>query len=315
MKRFLSVLTTAAMVLSSASALAEYDKFNCVTNPSLQLSSLECVTCGISKYYADQGIELNPSHRWIALLGLLVRENKLTEDGGRGIVRDSDAKEVFLKEVIKRVQVYGVCSEFTVSDMGSRSKNMHDMTAQDWKEFSMFITGDKVPSEDSYDALAKKLGFKSNYGFWGGGNGPKASLDYLFQGHLEELTLDEKRAFFKEKLNQALEPEYTVAGEKKEKAIDFVRSGDEGMGLKRCLSEIRDKYFKKQMSDQETYKMCGVIADSCNIKRGSLDQKADFCAHIGMGLRRASPNQPPPFGGSSPRQPPPRPATSGKGIN
>ncbi|KYG62589.1 hypothetical protein AZI87_14910 [Bdellovibrio bacteriovorus] len=317
MKRLLSVLTTAALCLSSASALAEYDEFSCVTNSSLKLSSLECVTCGITKYYADQGIEMNPSHRWVALLGLMVRENKLTPQGGRGIVRDTEAHEVFVKEVIKRIQVYGVCNEFTVSEMGSRSKNMHDMTAQDWKEFSMFITGDKVPSDDTYDKFAKKLGFKSNNGLFGSDKGPKASLDYLFEGHMENLTLDEKRSLFKEKLNQALEPDYTVAGDKKNKSIEFVRSGDEGKGLKRCLSDIRERYFRKQMSDQETYKMCGVIADSCDIQRGSLDRGLDFCAHRGMGLRPASTTQPPPFsgGGGGRMPPPPRPATSGKGIN
>ncbi|KYG64440.1 hypothetical protein AZI85_03190 [Bdellovibrio bacteriovorus] len=320
MKRLLSVLTTAALCLSSASALAKYDKFECVTNDSLQLSSLECVACGISKYYSDQGIDFQPSHRWLALLATVVREEKLTSKGGRGPVSDLDAKTVFLQKVINRVQAYGVCSEFTVKNIDSRSREMHDMSAKDWGVFMHFISKDTIPDEKHYDELAESLGFKSNRLLSViGKNGPKASLDYLFENHeKDEVFLDDKRKQFKEKLNQALEPDYTISGDKKEKALDFIRSGDKGQGLRGCLAEIKERFFRKPLSDKETHKMCAVIANSCDIARGnSLTRKDDFCVLNGMGLRPASTTQPPPFGGNGGGRmpPPPRPATSGKGIN
>lgn len=307
MKKYQHVLTVAAIVFASATSLAGYDEFECVTNPNLESANLQCISCGISKYYADKGMEVTPSHKWLALLALKAREQGLGVSNG--VVRSDLAKERLQKSIIAEIQAYGFCTEYLGKNTlkNGRSKNYHDVSAEEWRVFFEFINRDKIPPEKGYAKIAEQLGFK-NPGFFGKGTA-KDNMDYLFQGAFENLSLDEKRALFKEKLNEGLAPDYNVSGDPVEKAKEFIAAGDKDQGLRNCLSDIKKRFFEQQMSDKDTFQLCETVATSCDLSRTPMDSKNDFCIHKGMGLR---PVQPPP----TQIPPPPRPAKSrpGKGI-
>nr|WP_295905773.1 hypothetical protein [uncultured Bdellovibrio sp.] len=302
MKTYQQILTIAAIALTSTTSFAGYDEFNCVTNGSIERAHLQCVACGISKYYSDKGIEVTPSHKWLALLGLKVREQNL-DSRSKGTVTSSDALENFQKDVIIKIQEYGFCAEYLGKDTKKkgRSNNMHDMSAEDWTAFFEFLNRDDNPSSKNYDKMAENLGFKSTSLI--GSGGAKKNMDYLFEGFDENLSLDDKRALFKEKLKQALASEYNVSGERAEKTKEFISSGDKDQGLRTCLSDIKQRFFQQQMSDKETFKMCEVIANACDLERTPMSAN-DFCVHKGMGLRPASSVG---SGGRVPLAPPPGP--------
>ncbi|WP_374078333.1 hypothetical protein [Bdellovibrio bacteriovorus] len=305
MKRYQQVLAIAAIAFTSATSFAGYDEFNCVTNDSLELSNLQCISCGISKYYADKGVEVTPSHKWLAILALKVRENKLDKDG-KGTTTSTDAEVNYKQQVIKKIQAYGFCTEYVGKDTPSRSKNMHDMSSTEWRTFFEFLNRDDLPSEKSYDKLSESLGFRSTALF--GSGGAKKNMDYLFEGFDEDLSLNDKRALFKDKLKQGVASDYNVSGEKIENSRKFISSGDKDQGLRNCLSDIKRRFFEQQMSDKETFKMCEVMANACDLARTPMS-KNDFCVHRGMGLRPATGT------GTQPRPLPPPPLPSkGTGV-
>lgn len=289
MTRYLKVFTVASLLFSAEPSFAEYDAFNCVTNPNLENAQLQCITCGLTKYYADKGVEVNPSHKWIALLAVRARE-KGFGSGTDSVVRSSIAKEKMQKTVIQDIQAYGFCNEYLGKSTvkSGRSKNYHDMSADDWKTFFEFINRDKIPTEKSYVELAEKLGFKDP-GFLAKGTA-KNNLDYLFEGAYEGYSLDDKRKLFKEKLNEALAPEYNVSGERVEKPREFIANGDKDQGLRNCLTDIKKRFFEKEKSDRETFEMCDAVAKACEIERVPMDYNKDFCVHKGMGLKPVAPS-------------------------
>lgn len=284
MKRYQHVLALATLLLTSATGIAGYDEFDCVTNPNLESANLQCISCGLTKYYADKGVEVNPSHKWLALLAIRARERGFGT-GSNNVVKSDVAKERLQKSVIVELQSYGFCNEYLgkTTVKNGRSKNYHDVSAEEWKMFFEFINRDKVPSEKSYANLAEKLGFKDP-GFLVKGSA-KNNLDYLFEGSYEGYSLDDKRKVFKEKLNEGLTPDYNASGERVEKTKEFIASGEKDEGLRNCLKEIKQRYFEKQMSDKDTYQMCETVAQACDLARVPMDPNQDFCIHKGMGLR------------------------------
>lgn len=307
MYQYFKYLVPALLVFSSATSFADYDQFNCVTNPSLENANLQCISCGLTKYYADKGLEVNPSHKWLALLAVKARERGFGTNPD-SVVKSDVAKEKLQKTVIMELQSYGFCEEYLGKNTlkNGRSRNYHDMSADEWKVIFEFINRDRVPSSKAYAQLAEKLGFKDP-GFLAKGTA-KDSLDYLFEGSFEGLSLDDKRKLFKEKLNEGLAPDYNVSGERVEKAKEFIASGDKDQGLRNCLSDIKRRFFEKQMSDKDTYQMCETVAKACDISRVPMDPQNDFCIHKGMGLRPISsaPAKP------GPVPPPPAPRPSGQ---
>lgn len=303
MKRYQQVLAIAVIVFTSVSSFAGYDEFSCVTNPNLQNANLQCISCGLTKYYADKGIEVNPSHKWLALLAIRARERGFGPSSG-SVAKSDQTRERLQKSVIIDLQAYGFCNEYlgktTVAN--GRSRNYHDVSAEEWKVFFEFINRDKIPNEKNYANLAEKLGFKDP-GFLAKGSA-KGNLDYLFEGAYEGYSLDDKRKLFKDKLNEGLAPDYNVSGERAEKAREFIASGEKDEGLRNCLKDIKQRYFQEQMSDRDTYKMCETVAQACDIARVPMDPNQDFCIHKGMGLRPV---------GSAPAMPgpiPPKPRST-----
>ena len=183
---------------------------------------------------------------------------------------------------------------------------MHDMSASDWKVFFEFINRDNVPGKDGYEKLAKSLGFKSSLF----GNSARQNMEYLFEGFYDNLSLDDKRALFKERIKQGLGSEYDVAGERQTKSVDFIASGDKDQGLRDCLADIKHRFLDQPMSDKETYKMCEVVANACDLDRTPMSNN-DFCVHKGMALRPASSVSPRPVG---PPPPPPGKAGNRSGV-
>ncbi|WII71315.1 hypothetical protein QJS83_12665 [Bdellovibrio sp. 22V] len=281
MKQYLSVLTLAAALLSVVPSFAEYDPFDCTTNSNLEASGLQCVSCGITKYYADRGEVVDPSHKWLVLLSLMVRKEGSSND-----------KQKMQMAVIKAIQSYGFCNQYLGEETlkNGRSKASHDMSAKDWEYFFKFLTTEALPAEKSYNDAAKKLGFKNA---WMSNTAARKNMDYLFEGMFDGIFLDAKRDKFASKLNEL---------------DDFSNDGKDDQGLRSCLREIREKFFTKRMTDRETYKMCEVVADACDIPRVPMAKGQDFCVHNGMGLRPASVKQPNPI---SPIAPPPSPGSSG----
>lgn len=308
MKRYQQVLTVLTLVMTSVTSFAGYDQFECVTNPSLENSNLQCISCGLTKYYADKGIEVNPSHKWLALLAIRARERGFGS-GSNNVVKNETAKERLQKSVIVDLQAYGFCSEYLgkTTTKNGRSKNYHDVSAEDWKVFYEFINRDKIPSEKEYEKLAAKLGFKDP---WLGGSAKK-NLDYLFEGSYEGYSLSDKRKLFKEKLNEGLAPDYTVAGEENKKSNDFIAAGDKDEGLRSCLTDIKKRFFETQLKDKETYELCDTVAKACDLERVPMDSNLDFCIHKGMGLKPvgAKTNTP-----NVPSPPPPGRSNQGSGV-
>ncbi|AHZ86228.1 hypothetical protein Bb109J_c0885 [Bdellovibrio bacteriovorus] len=311
MKQFSKALLATAIAFSATSALAGYDKFDCRTNEQMNMAGLECITCGIQKYYADKGTPVEVSDKWLTLIALNVQK-----EYGYNTVRSDIDKQNFQKEVIRRIQTYGFCSEY----LGKKTKETRpsreykDMSWADWKYYNEFLNRDIKISDKKMEEIASTLGFKDEFL----GSNPAENMNYLFEGMFENRSLDEKRKIFKEKLKQALESDYTVSGERREKTKEFIAKGEKDQGLTRCLADLNEKFMKKPMGDKETHAFCGVIANSCDIARVNLDSQKDFCILKGMALKPASSKvqQPPVFSGGGYRPtppPPPMPSRSGSG--
>lgn len=315
MKQFSKALLATAIAFTASPSFAGYDEFDCRTNNQMKNAGLECITCGIQKYYADKGTPVEVSDKWLTMIALNVQK-----EFGYNTVRSDVDKENFQKEVIRRIQTYGFCSEYLGKDTKKvgRSREYKDMSHADWTYFNQLLNRDARPSEKQMADAAEKLGFKTG---WTSSTPALENMNYLFEGMFEGRSLDEKRAMFKEKLRQALESDYTVSGERKEKSKEFIAKGDKDQGLTRCLEDLNNKFMKKPMGDKETHAFCGVIANSCDINRVNLDSQKDFCILKGMALKPASSpiSQPPVFsgdGGSGYRPqppPPPTPSRSGSG--
>lgn len=285
MKKYFSVFVMTAIVSTSAQALAGYDEFDCVTNTNLELTGLQCVACGITKYYKDKGVEgVNPSQKWLALLAVKARERGFSETSE--IAKSSYNKEQLQKAVIRQVQRYGFCTNYVGKDTAG-SRNSPDIKGDQWKTLYEFINRGSIPPESAYKKIASNFfGFKSP-GVFSSGNA-KTKMDFLFEGAYENISLDNKRALFREKI---------VDGR------DFIESGDDDQGLRSCLGDIKQRFFpgrdaSNQMSDRDTYNLCQTMAQACDIERVPMSAD-DFCVHKGMGLRPATTTQPNPIGGAT----------------
>ncbi|UXR65258.1 hypothetical protein EZJ49_03210 [Bdellovibrio bacteriovorus] len=294
MKQFSKALLGTAIVFTTSTAIAGYDDFDCRSNAQMEMSGLKCVSCGIQKYYQDQGQEVQVSDKWLALMGLLAQKQYNTNT-----VTSGEDREKFQMSVIKLVQAYGVCSEYLGKDTlkQGRSPEYHDMSAQDWRFINELLNRKQKVSDKQMETAAEMFGFDS---FFWRRQDSKDSLDYLFDGAFDgQSTLDYKRDIFKEKLNQATIPDYNVSGEKIERPKDYIKKGDKDQGLRKCLADVKERFFKKQMTDKTSHKFCATIADACDLPRKNLsNMREDFCLRQGMALRPASATQPKPFGGS-----------------
>lgn len=292
MKQFSKALLGTAIVFATSTSVAGYDDFDCRSNGTMEMTGLKCVSCGIQKYYQDQGQEVEVSDKWLALMGLLVQKRF---DGDT--VRSPQNREVFQTAVIKLVQAYGACSEYLGKDTvkNGRSRQYHDMSVEDWNAIKKYLTGSSPVSDKELNKIASMFGFDSF--FWRQQDN-KDSLDYLFEGAFDgQSTLEYKRDIFKEKLNQATIPDYNVSGEKIERPKDYIKKGEKDQGLRKCLADIKERYFRKQMGDKASHKFCATIADACDIPRKNLASTTeDFCLRQGMALRPVSQSQPKPFG-------------------
>lgn len=292
MKQFSKALLGTAIVFATSTAVAGYDDFDCRSNGQMEMSGLKCVSCGIQKYYQDQGKEIEVSDKWLALMGLLAQKQY-----GTNTVTSSEDREKFQMSVIKLVQAYGFCSEYLGKDTlkQGRSREYHDMSAKDWGFVNDLLNRNKKVTDEQMDKAAEMFGFDSF--FWRRQDN-KDSLDYLFAGAFDgQSTLDYKRDIFKEKLNQATIPDYNVSGEKIDRPKDYIKKGDKDQGLRKCLADVKERFFKQQMGDKTSHKFCATIANACDLPRKNLaSPREDFCLRQGMALRPASQSQPKPFG-------------------
>ncbi len=309
MKQLSKALLVTALIGSANPTLAGYDEFDCRSNGSIKNAGLECVTCGLQKHYRDQGLdEVKVSEKWLTLMGILAQR-----EYSQNTVRSPEEREAFQKAVIRNLQIYGFCSEYLGKETKGhgRSQNYKDMSAEDWRYFNSLLNRDYKISDDQLADAAAKLGFKS--GLFSN-KSAKKNLEYLFEGNYENLSLDQKRDLFKQKLKQALAPNYDISGEKISKEFEeFIADGDKDQGLRSCLADIKERFFEKTLSDKATHGLCVTMAEACDLPRKHLDSNGDFCIHPGMALKPASRQvQPPPFGNGTRPIPPPPPRPAGK---
>ena len=297
MKNFKHLLVT-TLLLTSAVSFAQlekgYNPYDCETNKSIELAGLQCVACGLTKFSGK-----DPSHKWLALLALKARESNLTHDGKGGPASSEEARQTLQKLVIKKLQDYSYCDSFKGKERVS--KNMVDMPTGAWSDLYPFINRATRPSDKAYDKVAELFGFKN--GVFSSG---KKNMDYLFEGFNEDYSMEDKRKMFREKVSGAVK--FEDNGGPPSSGNNFMESADDDKGLRNCLREIKERPV---LADQESFRMCEVVAASCGIDRQPMTA-GDFCMRKGMrlvvapGTGTAAPARP-----ALPPPPPPRPSQQG----
>lgn len=340
MKRLLSVLTTAALCFTSASALAEYDEFECRSSGlNLKNTQLECVSCGAQRYFAKKagGREVVPSEKWLTLLGTAaVQHMQLDKSGANKISANSDARENYQKVVISMIRDYGFCTRYVAKERAKRQDSKSsDIAPEDWNSVIYpSLTRNSNLDYSAQKQVGKYYGFDSSLFGWNAAenmnyfvlnspdphrsNFPEDGSDHDFARkyptYNQGQTRPERRPSFVRRLKEALGSEYDVNGNKKS-GDRIVHSGDKDNGLTECLREIEriqdgkgDPLLNSFLqSSKENNAFCKEMANSCDIG-------ADFCSGNGGSVTQPPPIQPPPR-----MPPPPRPtgggSKSGKGIN
>jgi hypothetical protein len=303
---------------------------NCYTNTSLQLSYLECVTCGAQNYMQkkaaeskDKSLDVAPSERWIAMIATATRS--YYEDNGVNISGNIEARERLQKAVMMQIQAYGFCTKFDGSHgKANRKEGYFDMSFSQWDKVMPHLTGDRVASAKEMDKFAE------DYGFDGATFSKKAgdNLKYLLFGDegssdmsrdarrasfakFEGMKLGDRRAAFQNRLDKVLNP-------RNGKVI----IAEDDNGLRGCLQQVQNGLngngpaAKAFMSDEpDSYGICKAMQESCDIS----DDGGNFCYAPGLHIKkkpiapapapRPVSTQPAPAGGGNYRpEPPPLPA-------
>jgi hypothetical protein len=297
MRRF-STAAAAAILLFTATGFAGYDEWNCNETSMLKLTGLQCVSCGIQKYNADNGKgDVAPSEKWLATLASGARSFHQLNAGEKGstaesIVRNDIAKKNMQTIVISQIQAYNFCTK---------------KSRVDWKFVNDFITNDRSRTDKDINDLAKVLGFTPGWL-------TKENAREAFRGLLEDtaytnLKTDQNTG---QKTRSSMDDRRRAFNEY---ANELIKRKDVDDDLRDCLNEMKSRTKTEKPTDLQSYQLCKTMTDSCDISN------ADFCANGldlsvktgGSGSSSGSQQRPPspvpasqqPTGG---RLPPPPPA-------
>lgn len=297
---------SALLLVFCATGFAEedgYDAWNCREGEMLKGVGLQCISCGIQKYYSDKGkSEVVPSSKWLTLLAVNARQFRTLKSGapsstGYGTEEANAMKRV----IISQIQAYGFCTTYISRDAlrATGGKQYRDMSSNDWKQFTPLIKFDQ--EESNVLTAAKAFGFR-NSSFLGIDQGKDAliSMRSMFDdSHLNDFDVTQKRAVFKGKLKEALS-DYDVSGERKS-TPEVIAGGDKDNGLRRCLEEVQQRLNTREFSDGNQA-LCETMASSCQMQKGFCN-KNDFSNSSGS-YTPQPPSRPlgnPPSGGKPPR--------------
>ena len=313
MKFLVSVLLSMTFLSVPVWADEEDDGFDCQSNDAIRNAQLECVTCGIQRYYQGKRSgpsAVVPSEKWLAFLAATTRSyKKLNPDGTKqsdeSIIRSSTALQSFHWNIITQVQAYGFCTDFLgkTTKKAARSKAYRNLSSEDWQELKPFITGSRDPDTKSLNTLAKDM-----FGFADAMFSDKAQknmYEFISDPNYRESSVEGRREVFRSKVDRALAPEYDVSGERTG-ASQIIQTGSDDQGMRECLEQIRDNLSGKNKSlgsafrTGENYQFCRSMAKSCELQ-------GDLC---GPSVKQI-PVAPPRAG--KPVAPPPPVPTKGRG--
>lgn len=252
----------------------EWDDFLCRNQTHLVGMGLQCISCGVQKYYSDHGRpNIVPSEKWISLLAVGARNFKNIESspdgkrhmstGGYGSIEMDNMKKV----VIHQIQAYGFCVNYISKDAKNVTggKNYRDLTAAE----SKYVTqaAKRALKEDDLNDVSKFFGFKqSKFLFFetsdhGAIDGAKTFFD---DANLNDATTVFKREVFKKKLNDALN-DYDISGEKKQNREEIIAAGDKDNGLRQCLEEVQRRLQSPEYKTANT-ELCQTMAAQCEVE-------------------------------------------------
>lgn len=259
MRRF-STVAAAAILLFTAPSFAGYDEWSCNENSMMKLNGLQCISCGIQKYYRDNGKgEIMPSEKWLVTLAAGARSFRQLNPGEKGatsesIVRNDIAKKNMQSAVISQIQAYNFCTA-----NGKRS-----IKPKTWSFINDFITNETSTSTDRQNDFAKFLGFDPSWR-------TSASARDLYKNLLE----DSANTNLKEDPKTKLLYRETMANRRllfNENVNELISRKDVDDELRDCLTEMKNRSKAEKPTDLQSYQFCKVMADSCDI----TDE--NFCA-------------------------------------
>ena len=272
----------ASVIFFTSASFAGYDSWNCRERDMLKGLGLQCISCGVQKYYSskDENKEVVPSEKWIALLAVNARAFRaLKSDAISKSSHGYSTTELdsMRRAVIAQIQAYGFCTHYmskeafdTITKGSVKPKPFQDLTGVEWDYFKNFVTKDLSKSE--INAAAKKFGFKQStvLGIETGGDVAMENMQSLFDDHeFDNGTITAKRNEFKRKLKNALSTGYDVSGEKVEKKEIF-GFNEEDQGLKQCMEEVQRRMSEPQFAG-ENAEMCKSMVKACDLNTSFCD--------------------------------------------
>lgn len=239
------ILMLLAMTLFSVISQAEFDDSNCERNASLEITEIQCVSCGIQKFYADKGQEVLPSDRFLTMLAAGARSfRNINSEGARTL--STTRADNLRKVLISQVQAYGFCQRASGVSRGG------DIPARDTAAVNQLINNRQDPSPDAIGEIAKKFGFEGS-GMLGIGGRAQARDNMKFvldDLEIETQSIADRRRNFRERSADA------IAGSR-------IQSGPEGEFLRSCLTDMRNR---QTQSDADTRQLCRVMSQACGVQ-------------------------------------------------
>lgn len=287
-----------------SAAHADYDDAACRKNTMLDLMGLGCISRGIQDYYStktqdmDNPPQIVPSEKWLALLGMMeTQTGRLDLDPTTGrpnkrerpdqvdsIVTSPDAKEIFQRDIIMKIQAYGFCTSYVSKETNRATggKACKDLSADDWNCLRPTIAGRMNLDTIQLQKMAEFFGFKSSDDMRNltiGLNDPNHSIFW-------NSTFQERRKSFAARLDQEI--------------ASGIASKDNG--LKVCMEQMQrtlsgtsgDPIVSKFLAnDHEGLAFCRNMADSCEIDAGFCAPYKPAQRGSGGGIRVTVPLAPP----------------------
>lgn len=292
MRRF-STVAAAAILLFTATGFAGYDEWSCNETSMMKLNGLQCISCGIQKYYRDSGKgEVMPSEQWLATLATgatTIHQLNVGEKGStaQSTVRNDIAKKNMQTIVISQIQAYNFCTK--------KSK-------PNWTYFNQFITHNRsnmYKSEKERIAvendLAKALGFKPGWL-------TKENAREAFRGLLNDIAYTNEKTDPETGLKI---PRSSMTDRRRafnEYANELLSRKDVDDDLRDCLNEMKSRAKAEKPTDLQSYQLCKTMTESCDL----TDE--NFCASgLDLQVRPGGGSGSSSQGSGGSQQQPPRP--------
>lgn len=263
MRLFLKIALMSFFIAAAQAAEPAYegdkDSEACTPSSFINKSYLSCVVCGLKKAGRPA-----PDEHFVALLGLLVRENtalfedevnpkQKTNESRRSIVLNKGKEEKSSKgpvEFTARAQMQKNTLQMLLSSgYCTQGKIKSKVKNTDYSNFVERMKSDQHPVSDANKKIRQKAVQELGFSDW---DNAREQLLYNTKGSsFFALPFEEQKEFYKNKRTSALN-----------NSEDSPRTDSD---ITNCLKDIEQNYAPAYSSAEDTYATCKVVYDECKI--------------------------------------------------